>query len=55
MSPLLVNKSNISIVYAFVLTFAFFSAGVTSIGVLVWAVAPDSEASLYKTLVANTE
>ncbi|KAL7541991.1 hypothetical protein ACHAXR_011413 [Thalassiosira sp. AJA248-18] len=29
--------------------------GVTSIGVLVWAVTPDSEASLYKTLVANTE
>ncbi|KAL7538711.1 hypothetical protein ACHAXR_008739 [Thalassiosira sp. AJA248-18] len=29
--------------------------GVTSIGVLVWAVVPDSEASLHKTLIANTE
>ena len=29
--------------------------GITNIGVLVWTVAPDSEASLYKTLIANTE
>ena len=29
--------------------------GVSSVGVLVWSVVPDSEASLYKTLVANTE
>lgn len=29
--------------------------GVTSVGVLVWAVTSDKEASLYKTLIANTE
>ena len=31
------------------------SHGVSSVGVLVWAVAADSEASLYKTLIANAE
>ena len=31
------------------------SDGVTNIGVLVWAVVPDVEASLYKTLISNTE
>lgn len=29
--------------------------GVSSIGVLVWAVVADTEASLYKTLIMNTE
>ena len=37
-----------------ILTYSI-NAGASSIGVLVWAVVPDSEASLYKTLVANTE
>ena len=31
------------------------SDGVSSIGVLVWAVVPDAQASLYKTLISNTE
>ena len=29
--------------------------GVSSVGVIVWAIAPDREASLYKTLIANAE
>lgn len=31
------------------------SEGVSNIGVLVWAVVPDAQASLYKTLISNTE
>ena len=31
------------------------SNGINNIGILVWAVASDSEASMYKTLISNTE